>query len=275
MQPLPTPSGSCPNCGNALLGKYCYSCGQKKIDDKERTLKHFFSEFVHASFHIEHNIIGSFWKLLTRPGFVTREYIEGRRKRYMSPFAVFAVINILYFLFSPLSDLSLKLYEQDDQYYGQLAQEMINARLETRSIAFEQYAAKYDKTSSSLSKLLVIINVPIFCAFIMLMYIRKRSMYFADHLIFALNYFAFLLLYSLLVVGIFMLTTATGIDTPSYLFTLFFFGGGILYLVFSIRKVYQEGWVLTLIKSVFILAGFMITHFIYRFILFMITFAAT
>jgi hypothetical protein len=275
MQPQSIPLGKCPNCDNDLLGKYCYTCGQKKIDDKERTLKHFFSEVVHASFHIEHNILGNFWKLIIRPGFIVREYMEGRRKRYMSPFSVFAVINILYFVFSPLSDLSLQLYEQGQQYYGALAQTMIDSRLDNRGISFDAYAAVYDKTSASLSKILVIINVPLLALFITLVYLKKSAVFFSDHLIFALNFFAFLLLYSLLVIGLFHLFILADIKIASRVFQITFLAGSILYLVIAVRKVYQQNWFLTVVKSSFIILGFLLTHFIYRFILFMITFAST
>jgi len=270
-----TPTESCPNCGRELLGKYCYQCGQKKIDDKERTLKHFFAEFIHAAFHLEHNILGYLWKLMTKPGFLVKEYIEGRRKRHMSPFTVFAVINILYFLFSPLTDLSLTLYDQPRQYYGTVAESLINHRLENRQVSFEEYAAVYDHRSESLSKIMVIINVPIFALFIGLMYRQNKKFFYADHLIFALNFFAFFLLYSLVLAIPLLIGVWLKMRMMWPIFQILYLGGAIAYLLFALRKVYQERWAITALKFFVILCGFVVTHFIYRFILFTTTFAVT
>lgn len=275
MQPQPAFSVSCPNCGSELLGKYCYSCGQKKIENKERTLKYFFTEFMHASFHIEHNILGSFWKLLIRPGFIVREFIEGRRKRYMSPFAVFAVINILFFVFNPLRDLNLQLHDHPHQYYGSIAQRMIDERLTTRNVSFEEYAKVYDKMATSLSKILVITNVPFLALFIMLMYLKKKTVFFSDHLIFALNFFAFLLLFSLVMTVIVKITLWMGISVQSPVFQLSFVFGFVIYLFLAVKKVYQENWLWTFLKSNFILLGFLVTHMAYRFVLFLLTFSVT
>lgn len=271
----PVPSGSCPNCGQELLGKFCYQCGQKRIEDKERTLKHFFGEFIHASFHVEHNILGNFWRLLTRPGFIAKEYIEGRRKRHMSPFTVFAVINILYFLFSPLTDLSLRLPDQKHQFYGALAQSMIESRLENRQITAEEYAVAYDARSDSLSKIMVIINVPLFALFIALMYRRSKKFFFADHLIFALTYFGFFLLSALLLKGPLHLAAWLRIPWAWQAFQTCYLVGALVYMLLALRRVYRDRWVMTVLKLLFLVFGFVVTHFIYRFILFLITFLAT
>jgi hypothetical protein len=50
-------------------------------------------DLVHAITHADHSIFALIRALLTRPGFVARDYIEGKRKRHFGPFA-FLVIAV-------------------------------------------------------------------------------------------------------------------------------------------------------------------------------------
>ncbi|NJN41577.1 MAG: DUF3667 domain-containing protein [Flammeovirgaceae bacterium] len=50
--------------------------------------------------------------LLVRPGKQCKDFIYGARKRWMPPFSIFLLINLMYFIFTPLSDLDLSLEEQ-------------------------------------------------------------------------------------------------------------------------------------------------------------------
>jgi hypothetical protein len=50
-------------------------------------------DLVHAITHADHSIFALIRSLLTRPGYVARDYIEGRRKRNFGPFA-FLVIAV-------------------------------------------------------------------------------------------------------------------------------------------------------------------------------------
>jgi hypothetical protein len=50
-------------------------------------------DLVHAITHADHSIFALLRSLLTRPGHVARDYIEGKRKRHFGPFA-FLVIAV-------------------------------------------------------------------------------------------------------------------------------------------------------------------------------------
>lgn len=92
---------ACLNCGAALLGPHCHSCGQRA--HVHRTLGAFFHDLLHGVLHFE----GKTWRtlplLVWQPGRLTREYIDGRRARYVSPIALFLFVVFLSFaLFSAL-----------------------------------------------------------------------------------------------------------------------------------------------------------------------------
>lgn len=78
---------ACLNCDTELVGPHCHVCGQTA--HVHRTLGAFFHDLLHGVLHFE----GKSWRTLRmlalRPGKLTREYIEGKRARYVSPMAVF------------------------------------------------------------------------------------------------------------------------------------------------------------------------------------------
>ncbi|MDP4574070.1 DUF3667 domain-containing protein [Qipengyuania sp. G39] len=87
--------GACLNCGTELIGSHCHSCGQKA--HLHRTVGAFMHDLLHGALHFE----GKTWKTLPmlafKPGELTRRYIEGERKRFVSPMALFLFSIFLMF----------------------------------------------------------------------------------------------------------------------------------------------------------------------------------
>jgi len=90
------PVHGCANCGTPAPDDYCPACGQ---NTRERlpTFRQFMREATGR--YIAYD--GKFWKtlaaLLLRPGFLTREYLAGRRRRYIGPARLFLVSSLLLF----------------------------------------------------------------------------------------------------------------------------------------------------------------------------------
>lgn len=82
-----THESACLNCGTALVGSHCHNCGQTA--HVHRTLGAFFHDLLHGVFHFEGKVWHTLPMLIFRPGRLTREYIDGRRARYVSPLALF------------------------------------------------------------------------------------------------------------------------------------------------------------------------------------------
>ncbi|MXP47580.1 DUF3667 domain-containing protein [Altererythrobacter luteolus] len=82
-----THESACLNCDTPLMGAHCHNCGQRA--HVHRSLRGFMHDLVHGVLHFE----GKFWRtmplLIWRPGKVMREYIDGKRARYLSPIALF------------------------------------------------------------------------------------------------------------------------------------------------------------------------------------------
>jgi len=100
----------CANCGRALAGAYCAACGQKAAP-LDPTVRDVFHDVGQEIFNVDGKTLGSIRLLLTRPGFLTREHLEGRRIRYVSPLRLYLTFSVAFFLVSAL--LSTPLDEQD------------------------------------------------------------------------------------------------------------------------------------------------------------------
>lgn len=86
---------ACLNCGAQLHGAFCHACGQK--GHVHRTLSAVLHDLAHGVLHLDGKLWNTLPMLAFRPGTLTREYIEGKRARYVSPMAMFLFSVFLMF----------------------------------------------------------------------------------------------------------------------------------------------------------------------------------
>lgn len=97
----------CGNCTTPLEGPYCYRCGQP-IKGLIRPLSGWVADFFDSVFDYDGRLPRTLVPLLFRPGFLTREYIAGRRVRYVTPVRLFLFLTIaLFFALRLTTDLGL------------------------------------------------------------------------------------------------------------------------------------------------------------------------
>jgi len=98
----------CRNCGASAPGAYCPACGQ---DTRERLPT--FAQFMRDATGRYVAFDGKLWKtlaaLLFRPGFLTREYFAGRRRRYIGPARLFLVSSLVLFAALRLASESIEI----------------------------------------------------------------------------------------------------------------------------------------------------------------------
>lgn len=110
---MTTPTDAhCRNCGSPLYGEHCYACGQPT----KGLVRHFSSilgDFADTLFNIDGRILRTLPALLLKPGFLTREYIEGHRVRYVSPVRLFVFLCIGTFFAAKLATPSFEIGRDD------------------------------------------------------------------------------------------------------------------------------------------------------------------
>ncbi|HMC99461.1 MAG TPA: DUF3667 domain-containing protein, partial [Ferruginibacter sp.] len=88
---------NCLNCNAQLYGKYCHICGQENIQPKE-TVWHLVSHFFQDITHFDGKFFNTLGLLVFRPGFLSREYVAGRRASYLNPIRMYVFTSAIFFL---------------------------------------------------------------------------------------------------------------------------------------------------------------------------------
>jgi hypothetical protein len=88
---------ACRNCGTQAALKFCPECGQETTLHPP-TLGEFLHEFVGHYVALEGTLWRTLWLLLLRPGRLTREYLDGRRRRYVLPLRLYLTASFVFFL---------------------------------------------------------------------------------------------------------------------------------------------------------------------------------
>src|SRR5688572_18590531 len=91
----------CLNCGTFITENFCPKCGQKK-EVGTLTWHSLIHEIFHFFSHIEKGFLYTSYRLLIRPDKVIGEYIEGKRKKYFKPIALYLIWVAIHLLSSEL-----------------------------------------------------------------------------------------------------------------------------------------------------------------------------
>ena len=93
----------CLNCEQPIsdIDNFCSNCGQVN-DELPLSIKQFISEFFSGFFSFDTRFFKTFVPLLFKPGKVPKDYIEGKRMRYVNPFQLYLHVTIIFFLLQGL-----------------------------------------------------------------------------------------------------------------------------------------------------------------------------
>lgn len=89
-------SHHCDDCGAEVTGRFCANCGQTA--HTHRTLLHLGEEILHGVMHFDSRIWRTLPLLVVDPGRLTREWVAGKRTRYVSPLAMYLFTLFVMFM---------------------------------------------------------------------------------------------------------------------------------------------------------------------------------
>ena len=197
--------------------------------------KQFIFDFLGDYFTFDSLIIRSVKPLLFNPGFLTKEFIAGRRVRYIPPMRMFIFISVIFFIIlGPVERVSQ--IERTDEA------EFLDAYF---NVWFPR---------------LFFLLLPLFALFLYVLF-RKPGRFYLTHFIFSVHLHAFIfVLLSVMVILIdYLFPSSVFLSQWSVIITVFVLE---LYLLLALRNVYEQRWFTTFFKLILLNVIYIITAII-------------
>jgi Protein of unknown function (DUF3667) len=232
----------CPNCGTEFLDDYCHKCGEKRHHSEELTFRHFVLHATHELSHVDTKIFATLRYLFTRPGFLTQEFIAGRRLRYMRPFSLFLIAVAVFFLvdsFKPVSHYNIQKLTAEDKK-GEIRRAW-KQLAEAKHVSEEVIMERVQDTMHRASNAAQVLNA-LAMAIVLALFFRKR--YFMEHMVFSLHFLS-ITFFGALIFALLKPPRLAGLY-----FFLFSTAVFVTYLFLAMRRVYGQGRVATFFKAV-------------------------
>jgi hypothetical protein len=285
-----SPEGQrCKRCESAEGDRYCTCCGNELGGPRDLSIKQFVKEAVVAVTDVDSALISTFRSLVTRPGELTAEYLSGDRSRFLAPFRLFLLCNLIYFVVAAqvgMGVLTVPLDVQMNQMtYQKVSRAMVDEHLHmqapvatpeaaaTRDSVKRIFTAKYDGATEGIGKVIVAVLIPLYAILIQILYTGRRR-FFAEHLVLATHLTAFLLV-TFAVIGIAASVveraTGAGARNEERLFTVVFVVAFSTYAYFAQRVVYQATRASAALRTVVLTASIAPILVVLKFVLFLVT----
>ena len=215
-------ASSCTNCSKPLPGQadFCPACGQS-IKLIKRPWRDVLGEWLTELFDFDGRMLLSLRYLLTRPGFLTYEYVNGRRLSYTSPVRMYLLISLVFFFVLPLI-----LPEST----------MTNA---DHKVPVDQYSQA------------MFVLLPIFALLLKMLYPKA---FYLEHIVFTAHLFSAMFI-------VFALILSMEVQADRYmsvlLIQLVLLIYILAYLLIALRITYKDSWLRTSLKSLALLILFL------------------
>jgi hypothetical protein len=88
---------NCLNCGQKVHTRFCSHCGQENKEPYE-TFWGLLFHFVEDIFHYDGKLFSTIRILFTKPGFLSAEYLNGKRTTYLHPIRFYLFTSAFFFI---------------------------------------------------------------------------------------------------------------------------------------------------------------------------------
>ncbi|HET9333036.1 MAG TPA: DUF3667 domain-containing protein [Gemmatimonadota bacterium] len=276
----PTPAVvSCANCGRSFAGRYCPDCGQE-VQDIRRPFGELVREFLGDFLAFDARIWRTLVPLVTRPGLVTRDTIDGRRARYVPAFRLYVFAGFVYFTVMALTGGGLfapRITSDEGRTVISFRGAAIQTGLTTGDVAdrdevpespeepglttrFDERASAAARDRQAFARALIgslsyghFLLMPIFALLLEGLYRRR---FFAEHLVFSLHFHAFVLLPGAALVAASVLIPGASSDRATRAIISAWTLVLVAYLFRSLRRVYGESRLRTALKLMLLGLGY-------------------
>jgi len=242
----------CPNCSAELTDEYCAKCGQRRIHPQDLSARRFVHELTDelANLRAKFKVLRSLRGLLS-PGFLTNEYLAGRRQAHLTPIKLYLLCAAIFFLSAPFAGFRLAAMVADDPS-GDLAR-LVTARVAGRGLEGSLVGARFDVRVQSVYTITLGAGAIVIALLLQALF-RKKHWPYGAHLIVALHYVSFM----------YLITAAAGashaLGAPTETAVMLALAVIAAYLFLSLKRVYLEPNGLILLKAAAVLVLTMVVN---------------
>jgi len=260
----------CKSCENRFIGSYCNLCGEKVLHASDRSFKKLLSNILIAITFADSKFIKTLWLILRKPGFVSREFSEGRRIKLLPPLSLFFVLNLVYFLFPVIQLFNASLNTQLGTPFAQFYKGVVATKAVALNMDLASFALIYNLKTVTLAKLMVMVFVVISSLPLNILY-RKRNRYFTDHVGYGVELACFNLFLNAIVLSIFAAFLGLGKYLDELTLTFIFIVTNLYFVLRSSNEFYAEKGSSLILKSMVMVLFLKVSLEIYRAVLFFAT----
>ncbi|MFN2416228.1 MAG: DUF3667 domain-containing protein [Pyrinomonadaceae bacterium] len=257
----PEAAGVCPECEQALVGDFCHCCGEKRPEARDLSVRHFFGEAAQELTSVEHSkLFHTLRALLFRPGFLTNEWVAGRRRRHLKPLTlclgIFAVSLFVYTVYKPVSLYDAENVIRYDQYGS--AKKVFAKIADRKGVPLETVLERISDRWQRYVSLSTLLFVLCFATVLQLVFMFSGR-YFVEHLVFSMHFVSFSILTVVLMwpVYFFIGLKPGGVNTAVAVLK---WSLDIAYMFFAVRAVYRMKTARTLATALLLTAGYFLTY---------------
>jgi hypothetical protein len=289
----------CPNCGLQMKAEYrfCPQCGQENHDFNV-SMTHLMAEAIEGFLHFDSKSFHTLRTLLFKPGFLTSEFIQGRRNQYVPPVRLYIFISFLFFLLLALpagkenrsdkensqnlsQDFSITFYGINSLDLRGMKQAQLDSVMQVHQIkptVINRYSIKQMARISSGNReefihvlrkavsYMMFVLMPVFGFFVYILH-RKKEKWYIRTLVFSVHFHCFIFLTLIVCLLINRLVNIPGLFLiPTVIFPV--------YLFLALRHLYGTSrcmtflriMIITLLQAVSMVVLFLVTMFISLFV---------
>ena len=220
---------------------------------------------------------------MTRPGALTVAYVQGRRLRYLGPFQLFLLTNVLFFAMQSLTSTNIASSPLDSHLHHQdwqgVAQRLVSHHLEAKRTTLDLYAPIFDQANVLHAKSFMIVMALPFALLLPILFYRSRQPFVA-YAVFSLHFYAFLLLLFCVLLAVAATSVwlgGAGLNSPRMdnALTVVNLAACAMYLYVATGTAYGARGALRVVKALALSLAVTCILLGYRFVLFLFTLYTT
>ncbi len=259
-----TAGAICLNCGAGLAGRYCSHCGQA-ADVHVPSTKELIHEVLEGLTHSDSRIWSTLQALLFKPGKLTQEFVAGRRAAYLPPFRLYLILSVTFFLIASFSHLKREVIHLEGGVHRAQESDCTNGTIDIPWLATRpEWHQRFERacvgmvrdngnnwlhTGVATMPKAMFVFLPLVAFLHMLMYWWPRHRYAVDLLFFLHLHAFFFFVATLLLLSDRAANLWPALAPLDAILSSCLFWAVMVYSVIAMRRVFQMGWWLTLVKA--------------------------